>query len=560
MTFLKNSTGINILLLILYISVFSPLRAQEAKIDNSPAVKDKSYWLLQGMHEYNNKNFAQAQQAFMKVLENEPNNGAAYYYLSNIALANNDITSAEVFITKGVEYDSTNFWYSTLLAKIYTATNKLNEAASIYEKMLAMYPKKTELYYSLANIYLAQKDTEKAHGTLDKIEQVSGKSENTSITRFNLYRMSDDWETAIKVLELDSKKVTSPRIEAILGDMYSNQRKDSLAIHHYNKALSMNPDYIPATLGQAEHFLRRSDYAGFFSKIAPVISNPAVEGKWKTEYFQQLFEIPDFVQKCMPQMDILIENMTNVHPSDTLVNELASAYFAQTGNKDKCMEILKEFISDNPQDKKAKVRYLSYLYYNRQWEELENEAAIELANTPDSYESLELLGLAQYNMEKYNEAIETYSKINRLAARDKDTSAQVSTFSTIGDLYHTVGNKKMAYANYKKALRINPNYNPVLNNYAYYLALENKNLKQACKMSKKTIETEPDNATYLDTYAWILHLLGKDEQAKAHLKHAMLYGGTEDKDILLHYAEILDSLGDKDLAKIYREQAAKKEK
>jgi tetratricopeptide (TPR) repeat protein len=107
-------------------------------------------------------------------------------------------------------------------------------------------------------------------------------------------------------------------------------------------------------------------------------------------------------------------------------------------------------------------------------------------------------------------------------------------------------------------LKIDPNYNPVLNNYAYYLALENKSLKKAYKMSKKTIETEPDNATYLDTCAWILHLLERNEEAKAHLKHAMIYGGTEDKDILLHYAEVLDALGNKDLAKIYREQAAKK--
>ena len=557
MTFLIKRTGINILFLTLFLTAFFTSNAQEIQRDNSPVVKDKNYWFMEGMREYNNKNFAPAQQAFLKVVETEPNNGAAYYYLSNIALANKDITSAELFISKAVENDSTNYWYSTLLAKIYAATKKLNDAAEIYEKITALHPKKIDIYYDLANIYLSQKNTEKAHQTIDKIEQVSGKSENTSITKFNLYRMSNDLETAISVLEEDSQKIASPRIETILGDMYSDLRKDSLSMLHYNNALKMIPDYVPAIYGQAELYRRNNNNAGFLSKVAPVVSNPQVEAGWKTEYLEQLIKLPGFVQKCKPQMDILMESLANTHPCDTLVNELATAYFVQTGNKEKCRELLNNFVSNNPQDNNAKLRYLSYLYYEKQWEELETEAEKELAKTPESLESLELLGIAQYNMEKYSDAITTFSKINELARRSKDTTAQVRTYSTIGDLYHTIGDKKMAYANYKKALKIDPNYNPVLNNYAYYLALENKNLKQACKMSRKTIETEPDNATYLDTYAWILHLLGKNEEAKAHLKHAMLYGGTEDKDILLHYAEILEALGDKELAKIYKEKAAK---
>lgn len=559
MTFLIRRTGINILLLTLFLTAFFTSNAQEIQRDSSPVVKDKNYWFMEGMREYNNKNFIPAQQAFLKVVEAEPNNGAAYYYLSNIALSNKDITSAELFISKAVENDSTNYWYSTLLAKIYTATKKLDDAADIYEKITARHPKKTDIYYDLANIYLSQKNTEKAHRTISKIEQVSGKNENTSITKFNMYRMSNDLETAIQVLEEDSQKIASPRIETILGDMYSDQRKDSLAMLHYNNALKMIPGYVPAMYGLAEIYRLKNDYAGFFSKAAPVISNPQIEKNWKTEYLEQLLKLPGFVQKCRPQMDILMESLANAHPSDTTVNELATAYFAQTGNKEKCRELLSSFISNHPEDKNAKLRYLSFLYYEEQWEELETEAAKELEKTPESIESLELLGLARYNMEKYSGAIDAYSKINELARRDKDTSAQVKTYSTIGDLYHTIGNKKMAYANYKKALKINPGYNPVLNNYAYYLALENKNLKQACKMSRKTIETEPDNATYLDTYAWILHLLGRNEEAKAHMKHAMIYGGTDDKDILLHYAEILETLGDKELAKIYREKASKME-
>lgn len=558
MTDFINRTITYILTILLSLSAFSASYSQEIKRDNSPVIKDGNYWFLQGMREFNNKNFATAKEAFQKLVEIDPNNDAAYYYLSNIALAEKDIESAEAQLKKAVGKDSTNFWYNNLLARIYIATNHIDQAIGVYEGILSVYPKKTDIYYSLANLYISQKDSEKAHETLNKIEQARGKDENTSITRFNLYRMDKKMDAAIRVLEEDSEKIASPRIETILGDIYSEQQKDSMAIVHYQKALKMVPGYIPALYGQAEHYRRNNNFAGFFGNIAPVIANPEVESSMKTEYFEQLFKIPEFVQNCKPQLNILMESLAQVHPSDSIAVHLSAAYFSQTGNKEKCREILKNYIASTPGNDNAVVGYLSYLYYDNQWTELEKEAKEAIEKSPENLELYELVALSQYKQEKYNDAIATYGKMNGIGMKLKDTAAILITYSTIGDLQHTVGNKELAYVYYKKALKIDPNYNPVLNNYAYYLALENKSLKKAYKMSKKTIETEPDNATYLDTCAWILHLLGRNEEAKAHLKHAMIYGGTEDKDILLHYAEVLDALGDKDLAKIYREQAAKK--
>ena len=130
----------------------------------------------------------------------------------------------------------------------------------------------------------------------------------------------------------------------------------------------------------------------------------------------------------------------------------------------------------------------------------------------------------------------------------------------MGDIYHRLGNAKKAYKAYDKALKVNPDYVYVLNNYAYYLSMEGKNLKKAQNMSRKTIEKEPDNATYLDTYGWILYLQGKASEAKTHFKHAMLYGGKESVVILDHYAEVLYALKEYDMAFVYWNLAKQKNK
>lgn len=60
-----------------------------------------------------------------------------------------------------------------------------------------------------------------------------------------------------------------------------------------------------------------------------------------------------------------------------------------------------------------------------------------------------------------------------------------------------------AYKAYDEALKYNDKNVVVLNNYAYFLSLEKKDLKKAERMSALAVKLEPNNSTYLDTYAWI---------------------------------------------------------
>jgi len=168
---------------------------------------------------------------------------------------------------------------------------------------------------------------------------------------------------------------------------------------------------------------------------------------------------------------------------------------------------------------------------------------------------LDYANMANYQLKDYDAIIRNCQYL--LSHYPKDKQLCLSAWSMMGDALHEKGQEKQAYAAYEKALRLDPNYAPVLNNYAYYLSLQGKKLKKAYTMSKKTVEAEPDNATYLDTFAWILHLMGRDLEAKPFFKHAMLYGGKESAVILRHYATVLEALGENDTAKVYRNQAAR---
>jgi tetratricopeptide (TPR) repeat protein len=199
--------------------------------------------------------------------------------------------------------------------------------------------------------------------------------------------------------------------------------------------------------------------------------------------------------------------------------------------------------------------YIQYLWSEKDLDQMEKEIARARADFPDIQDFVEIQNVVYFNTKNYDGIIQNCKEA--IAKNPDDTSITIPAMSTLGDVYHEKGDEKEAFKYYKAVLKLNPDYIPVLNNYAYYLALKGKKLKEACKMSKKTIDKEPDNPTYLDTYGWILHLLGRDEDAKAVFKHAMIYGGKESATTLEHYSIVLDALGEKELSNVYKSQAEK---
>ena len=511
--------------------------------------------LLNALKEYNSGNYTQAKGDFQKLAAIDPQNDAAYYYLANIALRTDDLPSGELYLKKGIEIDSSNFWYRDMLGQVYIKANKIKEAISVYEGLLRMHPKKSALHYTLVNLYLGSQQTEEAKGILEKIEASQGKSEAVAMTWFNIYRMEQNWEKALNYLVEFDREFQSPRIQCVIGDMYADRYKDTLAIHYYNKALELDRQCAPAMYGRAEVHRMNGNYPLFFADINPFLANPQIDSKMKIEYLKQLFQIPNFIKRYRLQLDNAMEGIALAHPADTTSNMFLAAYYGEIGDNAKCKEFLRKNYTLYPDKFSTLFQWVLAIYQLKEWENLEAATTEALEKYPHHPDLVQLRGIARFQMKQTDKAIESYRELEEIALKNRDTVSLISAYSILGDLHYEKKESKTAFSYYRKVLKLNPNETGALNNYAYYLALEGKNLKQAYQMSKKTVEAEPDNPTYLDTFGWILFLMDKPLEAKAQFKHAMLYGGTESADILDHYAEVLFSLGEHDLAFIYWNQA-----
>ena len=549
-TIIRYKRYITLAVLLLFFLLKTPLTAQ-TKTSNNLAI------YLEALNNYNLGKEEIAEKLFKDVAAKDQNNDAAFFYLANISLNRNQIDKAQQYMIEALKRDPNNSWYKNQLAKSYTSTGKTEKAIKLYNQIRDQQPLRSELYDGLIELYIQDKDFVKANEVLTDIEKSIGINEATGLTRFNLLMFQQKQEEAYKYLEQFDQQYGTPRTSTMLGDNYSAIKNDTLAQHYYIKALSLAPDYQPASFGLAEIYRIQGKYDLYFARMYPFMKDPNVDPFMKTGYMTQILTNVRFAQTFLPQIDSMMQNMYSAHPTDSSVAYSYSLFLVQTEKSSEALSILYENVQLYPQSIEAHRQYLSLIYYMEMWEPLVKMSEQTLLQFPNHPDFLQFKGIALLQTNKLTESIATFKEILKYSKADSTTT--VNTLTTIGDLSYQAGNNKEAYKYYEKTIKKEPKHLPALNNYAYYLSLEGKNLKKAYNMSKITIEKEPNNPTYLDTFAWILHLMDKNIESKAVFKHAMLYGGKESAAILDHYAHVLFELKEYDLAFIYWGQADKLE-
>ena len=344
------------------------------------------------------------------------------------------------------------------------------------------------------------------------------------------YSTRGDNDTAAAIyaylIEKSPQNYSSAYALTLLGDRAAGAQNDSLAADYYGKALLYDPDYGAAQYGMSEIYRRSSRFNDFFEIINSFIRNYGISTKVKVSYMRELFRLvdPDFYSIWHSKLDSMVVGSLEVEPADSSALRFAGDWFYSTGRQEQGREHYDKWLKEHPRSFDANFTSLQF-------------------------------ALQENDMQK---VLSIARDCETLAGGDK--SRLVNVYGVMGDAKHSLGDTKGAFRDYEKALKLDPENLWILNNYAYYLSLEKRNLAKAEKMSRFTVEKQPESATYLDTLGWILHLRGKNSEAKPYFRSAMAKGGRDSAEILGHYAEVLEALGETIEAESYRQLAKIKAK
>ena len=514
--------------------------------------------VVTGVDLYSKGEYAAAKSVLKNVVESDPSNDAAMYYLGLIGAYENDVELAETYFLAAAALDPNNFWYRYRIAKLYAVTDRQELAIDMYEKMLKDFPKEKDVYFELVEMYLSQKEYQKALDVMDEIDEVVGITESLAMYRFNILRVMGRIDEAYESLKTYNSRYSSPYVLTTLADYEMSMYNDSTAMAYYDEALSLVSDYAPALLGKAEVLRITRRYDDYFSILNEYIGSQGTPMSEKAEYLMAVLRRtdPKFIRSFRSNLDAVVSKALETHPKDSIALQSAAIYFYSTERDDQAEVYFKENAETYPESLGAAADYVEFLMYAENWGELSREGRKAYERFPNETTFLEMASVGDYNLREYSRVLEVCEVVLEVAPRD--SSKTLRAWSTMGDVYHKLGDNKKAYKAYEKALKVNPDYSYVLNNYAYFLSQDGKKLKKAQDMSYRALQVEPDNANTLDTYGWILYLRGNLDEAKLQFKKAMIYGGKDSAVILDHYAEVLYALKEYDMAFIYWNMALQK--
>lgn len=532
----------------------SPRAAKRVKTEAADSLtyeqrRKYDYYFLEAVRLKQKGEYDAAFELYKHCLDIYPQSAATQYEISQFYLALGQEEKSEQALKQAVRLDEDNFWYKQTLAAYYQRKRDVPKAVAVYEDMAERFPSRLEPLIALVELYSQTKSYEEVIKTLNRLEELDGKSEQISMEKFRMYLLVDNQEQAFQEIESLSKEYPyDMRYQTILGDVYLNNDKPQEAYDTYQRILKEDPGYAPALLSMASYYQKMGQDSLYQVQLDTILLNNDVESATKMEIMRQLILQSEQTTKDSTQIVSLFGEILKRPQQNADLAMLCAQYMITKRMEKESVPVLHQVLSLDPENKPARLQLLSYAIRDNNLDEVIKVASPALQYNPDAMEFYYYLGLAHYQKKETDKALEVFQKGVKQVNEKSDKQIVSDFYAILGDIYHTKEMRAEAYAAYDSSLVYNPNNIGTLNNYAYFLSVERKNLDKAEEMSYRTVKAEPENATYLDTYAWILFEKERYTEARIYIEQAIKNGGDSSSVIVEHCGDIYYKLGEKEKA------------
>ena len=483
---------------------------------------------------------------------------ATLYELGKFYMYLGQPIKGENFLRKAMLTQPSNYWYKETLAGYYQGKGEDAKAIDVIESMADQFPSRLEPLIALVDLYNRTRDYQKVIHTLDRLERLDGKSEQISMEKFRMYLAMDNNEKAFSEIEsLVQEYPYEMRYLTMLGDVYMENGKEEEAFSTYQKVLAQEPEYAPAMLSMASYYEKTGEDSLYRTQLDALLLNQKVETSAKLNIMRQLIMRSERGDRDSTKIVGLFDSMLAQEQENADVAMLAAQYLLSKRMDEQAKPVLWKVLEIDPENKPARLQLLSFAISKEDLDEVIRICSPAVEYVPEALEFYYYWGVAHYQKDQHDEALEVFKKGVRQVGADSDKNMVSDFYSIMGDLYHTKKMNAEAYAAYDSALVYKPDNIGALNNYAYYLSVEKKNLDKAEEMSYKTVKAEPTNNTYLDTYAWILFEKGKYAEARIYIDQALQNGGDKSSVVVEHCGDIYWMTDEPEKALEYWKQAEK---
>lgn len=515
------------------------------------------YYYLEAIRLKTQRDYASAFELLQHCLTINPDAGSALYELSQYYLFLKQSEKALSFLERAVRVEPDNYWYGQALSTLYLQQGKTEEATALLQSMTKRFPTKLDPAYTLLGIYGQTEDYDRALDILNLLEQRTGRSEQFTMEKFNLYQQKNDMQRAFAEIEsLVSEYPLDTRYRVILGDAYLQEKRADEAYACYQQVLQEEPDNAMAMYSLLNYYEQTGQTERYRAQLDTLLLNKKVESQTRLNVMRRFIVENEQAGRDSTRVITLFDRIMEQEPDDPDMPMLYAQYLMSKGMTKQTVPVLYQVIDLDPTNTGARMMLLGEAVRNEDYKQVISLCEGGVQTNPEKLEFYYYLAIAYNQADRIDDVIATCTEAVKHVTKESNRAVVSDFFAILGDAYHTRNQNEQAYAAYDSALVYKPDNIGALNNYAYYLSLEKRNLDKAEEMSYRTVKAEPTNATYLDTYAWILFEKGKYAEARLYIDQA-IKALTEDAEgvVTEHCGDIYYMSGDKEGALKFWKQA-----
>ncbi len=500
----------------------------------------------------------EAATLFEKCIELDRTRAVPWFELAQMYSAAGISGKSLKYASTAARLEPDNYWYQLACGSLFTQYDLKDSAIVYFARALKVDNRAVEVNGILAGLYAEKGETEKADSLFRLLDREAALTPDMSLMMiYGLINKGKYKEAAERTSELVELYPDESRYRALLADIYfedgNREKSDSI----YSEVIEKNPDDIETQLLYLMSLVYRMEYSGISVFLQRIFESDIVERERKIAIAQRLAGDSAYIKGNAQSLIESLLILEGEYPGDEEVLSLRPGVYETAGMKELAIERNEEIIGEVKQGFWFKERLLILYAEMREYRKM-----YDLASVYSRENNRSLLGKVYYaisamELKEYEVADAELKKALILAGNDGEIKVQV--LSLMGDLKYRMKDLPGSYKIYEEALALTPDDPLLLNNYAYFLAEGNTDLKKALKMAEKVMETEGDNPTYIDTYAWVLYKLGKIRKAHREMERIFQNGEEKDPELLEHMGYIKEAAGKCGEAVLYWRQALEKD-
>ena len=483
----------------------------------------------------------QATQEYQKITELAPQDADSWVWLGRLQSASQNMDEAESAFKKALDIEPDNEDGLTGLATVLGIKGDGAGAADLLKRASEKNPSPDSLK-RLADAYEQMKEYGLAADTLRRALELDPPDGPDIERKMAMYLISAErYDEALAAYQdLVSDDPTDADSYLRMSQLY-RQKHDLVkareasdqakAIDPNNVQIRMNEVYILQAEGKPSEAI--DVMKSILQQTESRTYDPA-QLETRMELLEQLAAMQRLADQTQPAVDTY-RQMAALDPSKA-PHASASIVDTYMGAKEfpKAQEEADAAIKKFPNDREVRVERASLLAEMGKTDAAVSDVKKLLDGKDDRAIDLALSEL-YVKGRKFDEAAKALDAAEKLSESEED---KIDVWFKRGAMFEREKNVAASETEFRKVLAVMPDNPATLNYLGYMLADRNLRLPEALTMIQKAVDRDPNNGAYLDSLGWVYFRMGKLPEAEENMRRAVELT-PHDPTMLDHYAEVL---------------------